>query len=104
MKMTMATTGHILTSTLVFIASLSISSGASLEGVAGSQQEMLSDAGSVYWGHAPVHVRRSVQYCGARLVEAIRNLCKGNTYAPLSRRSDPTSKIFKDYKANTMGL
>lgn len=69
-------------------SSISLSSAASLEGI--PDQESFVDGSSTNWAHTPVHVRRSVQYCGTRLVDAIRNICKGNTYAPLSRRSDPS--------------
>jgi len=42
------------------------------------------------WIHGSQQIakRGEMQYCGFRLVEAIRNLCQGN-YAALTRRSDP---------------
>ncbi len=47
------------------------------------------DLSTSYWTHGPLQMnKRDMQYCGARLYDAIRNLCKGN-YAVLSRRSDP---------------
>ena len=75
---------------LVVIMTLSLGAvfSAALDGLSPVHGGSSGSGLSNYWTHGPGLNKRDQRYCGMRLFDAIRNLCKGNYAAP-SRRSDP---------------